>query len=124
MRRLGLLDDDVKIGENDHYTFYETSWTQDLTDEARRMDVRGIELRGWRVVVAQSKEDPSDRQFVIFDSDGVPIRAAMGAESMSWEIQMIKLSMSYDNDIVEMAERINIEKKIEEEEAEERWSSD
>lgn len=106
MKRLGLFDDDVLIGENAKCRFYVTSITQDLTDKARKMDIRGIELRGWQVVVAESKEDNS-RMFLLIDDKGFPVRDSSSMDGMSWEIDFIKMGMTVDYDIVEMAEKRN-----------------
>ena len=111
MRKLGLFDDDVLIGENDGFLFYETSWTQSLTEEARRMDLKGIELRRWRVVLAQSKKDASDRIFLLINDKGAPVADDTSAESMSFKIKLIKMSMAEGYDIVEMAEKANEAKR-------------
>lgn len=110
MRKLGLFDDDVLIGENEKYQFFETSWTQSLTEEAREMDINGIELRGYRVVEAKSKED-SDRMFLLIDGNGKPVYDCSSVTSMSLYIRLIKRSMTEDNDIVVMAEKANKAKK-------------
>lgn len=111
MRKLGLFDDDVLIGENDGFLFYETSWTQSLTEEARRMDLKGIELRRWRVVLAQSKKDASDRIFLLINDKGAPVADDTSAESMSFKIKLIKMNMAEGYDIVEMAEKANEAKR-------------
>ena len=110
MKKLGIFDDDVLIGENDGHRFYITSMTQDLTAKARKMDIRGIELRGWTVVMAQSKTDNS-RMFLLVDDKNQPVRDSDSFVDMSWHIDLIKLEMDARNNIVTMAEEVNKEKK-------------
>ena len=111
MKRLGIFDDDVLLGENDKFRFYETSWTQSLTQEAREMDINGIELRGYRVVQACSKTDDTDRALLLLDGKGLPVYDCASVESMSLHIRLLKTAMTEDNDIVVLAERANKAKK-------------
>ena len=111
MKRLGIFDDDVLLGENDKFRFYETSWTQSLTQEAREMDINGIELRGYRVVQACSKTDDTDRALLLLDGKGLPVYDCSSVESMSLHIRLLKTTMTEDNDIVVMAERANKAKR-------------
>lgn len=107
MSRIGLFDDDVLLGENDRFQFFENSWTQTLTKEAREMDIHGIELRGWRVIFAQSKTDPNDRNYILIDDKGNARQEDWSVESMSWKIKMFKMNMRDACDIVNMAEESN-----------------
>jgi hypothetical protein len=106
MRKLSIFDDPVLVAENDTFALYMTSWTQGLTEYARKMDIHGIELAGWNVVKARNKAD-GEEYFLLYDNNGRVVSDSDSAEEMSLKIDMIKMVRAEDNDIVEMVLRRN-----------------
>jgi len=105
-----FLGKEVLIAENDQYQLYSDSLTRDCTKKARAMDIHGMELRGWSVYKAVPK-DGGNRFFVIFDENGTPYKDTDSIWEMYDWIKVIKLNMSYDYNIVDMAERLKEEKE-------------
>lgn len=106
MKKLGMLDDDILYWENEGFKFYVNWATQNLTNKAREMNIKGIELRGWMVLVAESKKDGC-RTYLLVDSDGQPRRDSTTFEGMALEIDFMKMAKREDYDIVVMAEKRN-----------------
>jgi len=109
MKKLSIFDDPVLVTENEGFAVYKTSWTQNLTDYARKMDINGIELRGWTVTEVEDKQN-GIRFYLLYDDQGRPRMDANSVEAMSLDIDMIKAVKTEENDIVEMAEKVRREK--------------
>lgn len=99
------------IAENDQYRLYSDSLTRECTKKARAMDIHGMELRGWSVYKAVPKDEEGRRFFVIFDENGTPYKDTDSIWEMYDWIKIKKLMMSYDYNIVDMAERLKEEKE-------------
>lgn len=97
--------------ENDKFCLYSNDLTRDCTKKARAMDIHGMELRGWAVYKAVSKEDPDNHFYVILDENREPYHDTDSIWEMYDWIHAKKMVMQCDYDIVEMAERL---KEVEE----------
>lgn len=99
------------VAENDKLRLYSNDLTRACTKKARAMDIHGMELRGWTVLKAVSKDNPDDSFYLIFDNDGNPRMDTHTLDGMDTWVHATKVSMSYDYNIVDMAERLREEKE-------------
>lgn len=104
-----------KVHETDRYEFYKNDLTRDCTKKARAMDIHGMELKGWTVLKVVDKTDEK-HFYVIYDDEGEPYHDTSSIWEMYDWIKIKKMMMSYDYNIVDMAEKVNKKKKKEDKE--------
>jgi len=110
---MGLFDGhEMKIHETDHYEFYKNDLTRDCTNNARDMDIHGMELRGWTVLKVVDKTDRDCFFYVIYDDEGKPYHDTPSIWDMYDWIKIKKFNMSFDYNIVDMAEKVNKKKNF------------
>ena len=78
--------------ETPEYTFYTNDDTRECTAEARKMDINGMELRGWFVLKAVRKKD-DDTAYLICDDKGIPQNDTRDIWAMYDWIKFRKLAM-------------------------------
>lgn len=78
------------IGENDYTRFYQTSVTESLTNWAIKHDTFGIQLDGYKVLLAELKASGA-REFILVDDNNGIIKSNTTMEGMAVSIDMIKI---------------------------------
>ena len=105
--RQSLFGKDRLVWENDTYAFYSTGLTRDCTKHARAMDIHGMELRGWAVVMAKGKiSGVPDTSYVLYNEKGMPVFDAPTIWEVHDRIDLIKIAITEDYNIVNIAEKL------------------
>ena len=110
---LSLFEEHSRVVfENEVYQFLTTDLTRKCTKNARKMDVKGIELRGWTVYKVINKSSDNHEEFyVIYDDKNTPFHDTRTIWEMFDWVEIKKYMLSFDYDIVDMAERLREDKK-------------
>lgn len=99
------------VWENEQYSYYVDDDTKRCTAKARAMDIHGMELRGWTVLMVVTKTEEPEKFFVIFDENGEPYHDTTSIYDMYDWIDIKKIAMRENYDIVTMAERLKEEEE-------------
>ena len=103
---------EILVAENENYAMYSDNMTRSCTEEARKPDINGMELRGWTVLRTVRKHmGVPELPFIIFDKDHTPQKDTVTIWDMYDWISVKKMMMLQDYDIVEMAEKLRKERK-------------